>query len=114
MTMKFIHHNPNQCGFKNVYSITVPRYMVLYRILSWLLAYWGSFCFSFIHYYALNAMYIVLTAKYTFSKLNIRCFTLEYSCANLLYFVCRSVTLAIFAENVIPLLLVDASKLCPR
>lgn len=31
-----------------------------------------------------------------------RRFTLEYSCANLLYFVCRSVTFAMVADNLIP------------
>lgn len=41
-------------------------------------------------------------------------FTLEYSCASLLYFVCRSVTLAIVAGIVIPWIIFDAGKrYCP-
>lgn len=33
------------------------------------------------------------------TNLERKAFTLEYSCANLLYFVCRSVTLAIVGGN---------------
>lgn len=52
-----------------------------------------------------------MTANFNLSKSNDQVdgfVTLEYSCASLLYFVCRSVTFAIVAGTVIPQLIVVA------